>query len=231
MRASPALLLTAAAVLAVSSFVLLIRHLEADDADIAALRHYRGALEPPLPLLQPAQLPVSPQGTVTDPSGAAHAQAAAHAPREQGDVQRPTVTRERQQQRASRQAKPPPAEEHVATTAGAAARHAQCSASRVRAVSHQADIPLLLSASVARRRPRFDVEHPVSLEKFNKSLLPLSSHLSQNGFGARRESCAVVGCSGALLARRDGALIDSHQHVLRINAVRTAGFQACFCFL
>ena len=57
------------------------------------------------------------------------------------------------------------------------------------------------------------------------SLLPASSRLDDNGFGARR-SCAVVGASGSVLAARDGALIDAHQHVLRINRVRTRGFEA-----
>uniref|UniRef100_A0A0C9RTX6 TSA: Wollemia nobilis Ref_Wollemi_Transcript_13298_2261 transcribed RNA sequence n=1 Tax=Wollemia nobilis TaxID=56998 RepID=A0A0C9RTX6_9CONI len=59
---------------------------------------------------------------------------------------------------------------------------------------------------------------------------PLDRHYEAAGLlrpqpGRRYRSCAVVGNSGILLRKAQGALIDSHEMVIRLNNARTAGFE------
>lgn len=82
-----------------------------------------------------------------------------------------------------------------------------------------------MSSAQAAKQTQFQTETPLPTAGLNLRLLPPSSRLDDNGFGARK-SCAVVGASGSVLAAQHGDLIDSHQHVLRINRVLTHGFEA-----
>ena len=86
-------------------------------------------------------------------------------------------------------------------------------------------MPLLMSSVQAGKQSHFQTETPLPTSGLDLTLLPHSSRLDDNGFGPRR-TCAVVGGSGSLLAARHGAFIDAHQHVLRINRVRTRGFES-----
>ena len=101
----------------------------------------------------------------------------------------------------------------------------QCTSSAQRSIKGVERVPLLMSSAQAAKQARFQTETPLPTEGLDLRLLPSSSRLDDNGFGPRK-SCAVVGASGSVLAARHGDIIDSHQHVLRINRVLTRGFEA-----
>merc|ERR1740136_33231 len=103
-------------------------------------------------------------------------------------------------------------------------RHVQCTSAAQRAVKKLDRVPLLMSSVQAAKQSNFDTETPLPTAGLAHELLPASSRLDANGFGERR-TCAVVGASGSLLAARQGALIDAHQQVIRINRVVTRGFE------
>jgi len=100
----------------------------------------------------------------------------------------------------------------------------QCTSAAQRAVKKLDRVPLLMSSVQAAKQSNFDTETPLPTAGLALELLPASSRLDANGFGERR-TCAVVGASGSLLAARQGALIDAHQQVIRINRVVTRGFE------
>jgi len=102
------------------------------------------------------------------------------------------------------------------------ARRAQCKAARRRKRSKRPGL-LLSQQSLAHQRV-FDVEQPLHLDSYNASLLPKTAGIADKVPGGW-ERCAVVGSSGSVLSRTDGAQIDAHQQVIRINRVRTSGFE------
>jgi hypothetical protein len=106
-----------------------------------------------------------------------------------------------------------------------ASRRSQCKSDAVKSLQHKPRVPLLACEPRARLERAFVTEGGrLPISRFNLRLLPQSSKLSDAGFGDR-STCAVVGASGSVLAARHGALIDAHKHVIRINKVRTAGFE------
>lgn len=87
-----------------------------------------------------------------------------------------------------------------------------------------------------QRRRSFQNENPFATSKFNAfaNQLPQTSNLSRvlrDGLCASGnevsecDTCAVVGASGSLLARRHGALIDAHEVVIRPNWLLTKGYE------
>ena len=89
--------------------------------------------------------------------------------------------------------------------------------------------PMLWSQELVRSRPLFRNEQPFPSRKFEPFLaqLPALSSLAGKWTGGcdRCDTCAVVGASGSLLARRHGRLIDAHEVVLRPNWLHIKGFE------
>ena len=88
-----------------------------------------------------------------------------------------------------------------------------------------------------QRQRVFRNENPFETSKFGvfTAQLPHSANMSgvlrdglcASGDGPSEcDTCAVVGASGSLLARRHGALIDAHEVVLRPNWLLTKGYEA-----
>jgi len=94
-------------------------------------------------------------------------------------------------------------------------------------------LPALWSQESVRTRLEYTHSEPFPSSKFNKflELLPNKSSVSAAfGCEARKdgkcESCAVVGASGTLLARDDGARIDAHEVVIRPNWLVIKGYES-----
>ena len=107
------------------------------------------------------------------------------------------------------------------------ARLSQCS------MAHDADSrtaaarPLLASASALRANPVLWLQGLINVSEWTAQLasLPHSGSASEVGISPRQR-CAVVGSSGSMLARHDGSLVDSHDHIIRINSAPVEGFEA-----
>lgn len=116
----------------------------------------------------------------------------------------------------------------------AASRQLKCAQPGVREASLDEPIPLVWSRELVGSRRVFRNENPFETRKFTPFLhqLPASSNISQvlQGTASLRcsacDTCAVVGASGSLLARRHGALIDAHEVVLRPNWLLTQGYES-----
>lgn len=121
---------------------------------------------------------------------------------------------------------PPPA----AARAKAAARQRTCHQLTAYQSTRAGRMPLVWSRQLAASRRAFRNENPFETGKFGAFLpqLPATSDLAGLWRGGCDEcaSCAVVGASGSLLNHKHGALIDSHQVVLRPNWLRTKGYEA-----
>ncbi|XP_077235803.1 beta-1,6-galactosyltransferase GALT29A-like [Tasmannia lanceolata] len=73
------------------------------------------------------------------------------------------------------------------------------------------------------RTKRFQPE--IMSELINLVKRPLDQHYGFAGSDRPYASCAVVGNSGILLKNESGALIDSHEIVIRLNNARTGGYE------
>jgi hypothetical protein len=115
-------------------------------------------------------------------------------------------------------------------------RQYKCSMPGVRPASASEPVPLIFSLELMQRQRVFRNENPFETSKFGRfeAQLPRTSNLSRvlreglcaSGDGQSEcDTCAVVGASGSLLARRHGALIDAHEVVLRPNWLLTKGYE------
>jgi hypothetical protein len=121
-----------------------------------------------------------------------------------------------------------------------ASRQYKCSQPGVHPPSEHDAVPLIWSRDLVSHQRVFRNENPFETTKFRPFLgqLPPTSnatHFLRSGLCSGPENagrgslacdtCAVVGASGSLLARRHGALIDAHQVVVRPNWLLTKGFE------
>eukprot|EP00242_Pyramimonas_sp_CCMP2087_P018084 CAMPEP_0198224188 /NCGR_PEP_ID=MMETSP1445-20131203/95721_1 /TAXON_ID=36898 /ORGANISM="Pyramimonas sp., Strain CCMP2087" /LENGTH=129 /DNA_ID=CAMNT_0043903261 /DNA_START=87 /DNA_END=473 /DNA_ORIENTATION=+ len=80
-----------------------------------------------------------------------------------------------------------------------------------------------------RRRSKMDKAARSPIGKVSRRLaavLPPSDDVRRLLSPGQRQSCAVVGNGGSLLVHKLGAAIDRHDHVIRLNAGPTSGFEA-----
>ena len=116
-------------------------------------------------------------------------------------------------------------------------RQYKCSMPGVRPASSDDPVPFVWSRELMERQRVFRNELPFETSKFRSfaSQLPRSSNMSsvlRDGLCASSDevsecdTCAVVGASGSLLARRHGALIDAHEVVIRPNWLLTKGYES-----